>query len=61
MSLAELENSKFTIKNEYFDLLQLIWETSEVFKCEAKSKNVKYEAKISKKSDLNFFSQLFGD
>jgi hypothetical protein len=55
MSLAELENNKFTIKNEYFDLLRLIWETTEVFKHEAKSNKVKFEAKICKKSDLNFF------
>ena len=54
-NLAELENNKFTIKNEYFDLLRLFWETTEVFKHEAKSNKVKFEAKICKKSDLNFF------
>ena len=61
MSLAELENNKFTIINEYFDLLRLILETSEVFKQEAQNNMVKLEAKITKKSDLNFFAQLFGD
>ena len=59
--MAELENNKFSIKNEYFDLLKLIWETLEVFKHEANCNKVKFDAKISKKSDLHFFGKVFGD
>ena len=61
LSLAELENNKFSFNNDYFDLLKVIKQAFNVIKDQAGENNIKLEAITVRKSDLNFFKQIYGD
>ena len=61
LDLAKIENNKFKLYEEYFNLPQTITETFQIMLFWANSKNIELSAQIDSKDNLNIIKNVFGD
>ena len=61
LDLAKLQNNKFTLQNENFNLLETIHYAMKMTWATAKQKNVKLQASIDQAANLDLLSCVYGD
>ena len=61
MDLAKMENNKYKMEIDNFNLVETVNETLDIMLHTAISKKIEFEVKIDKESNLQLISNLRGD
>ena len=61
IDLAKIENNKFSLNEDYFDLTHAIYQTLEILLYQANEKNIELEVVVDKKSNLGLLKRIYGD
>ena len=61
IDLAKIENNKFSLNQEYYDLSLTIHQTLEILLFQANEKQIELNVIIDKKSNLSLLNQIYGD
>ena len=61
LDLAKMENNHFSLTEEYFDLRTIIFESFQILLNMANDRNIKLQAQIDHKKNLDLIKNLYGD
>ena len=61
LDLAKIENNKFTLNNNYFNLIDTIETTLKIMLFQANKKQIGFTVSINKKENLNLVENVYGD
>ena len=61
IDMAKIDNNKFSLNQEYYDLTETMHQTLEIMKFQANQKQIELEVNIDKHSNLNLLTNIYGD
>ena len=61
MDYAKMENNSFMVFNEYFDMVETIYESFHCISHQATEKNIELKALIDHPENLRFLNHFYGD
>ena len=61
LDLAKLENNAFTFANNYFNLMEMIYEAFQIFRIKANERNLEFKAIMDDKANFRLMKSVFGD
>ena len=61
MDYAKMENNSFSVFNEYFDMVETIYESFQCISHQATEKKIELKALIDQPENLKFLHKFYGD
>lgn len=61
IDMAKIENNKFSLNQDFYDLTHTVHQTLEILLFQANEKKIEFNVIIDKKSNLSLIKQIYGD